>query len=69
MDEGQVYRIDFLKFLQSKDDTDWEVDIYGKDNSQNFKNYKGSLLMSEKSKGLIPYKYYFMVENNCERII
>ena len=64
-DEGHIARIDFLKFLEMKGDV--SLDIFNQDNQHGFKTYKGSLTpYVDKSKGLIPYKYYFMVENNYE---
>lgn len=64
-DPGHIARIDFLKFLETKGDID--IDIYSYDNKHNFKNYKGPLYhYIDKSKGYVPYKYYFMIENNFE---
>lgn len=65
-DEGHVDRINFLKFLDEKNDI--ELDIFNRDNLNKFKNYKGPLEpYKDKSKGYIPYKYYFMVESNYEK--
>ena len=64
-DEGHIARIDLLKFLENKGDI--KIDIYNSNNNHNFKNYRGPLTpYIDKSKGLIPYKYYFMIENNYE---
>jgi hypothetical protein len=64
-DEGHIARIDFLKFLEMKGDV--SLDIFNQDNQHGFKTYKGLLTpYVDKSKGYIPYKYYFMVENNYE---
>lgn len=65
-DPGHIARIDFLKFLETKGDV--EMDIYSYDNKHNFKNFKGPLYhYKDKAKGYLPYKYYFMVENNYEK--
>jgi hypothetical protein len=65
-DEGHIARIDFLKFLELKGDV--ELDIWNQDNKHNFTNYRGPLSpYVDKSKGLVPYKYYFMMENNFEK--
>lgn len=65
-DEGHIKRVDFLKFLEEKGDID--LDIYGYDNDHSFTNYRGPLHhYVDKSKGIIPYKYYFMMENNFEK--
>ena len=63
-DPGHKKRIDFLKYLESKD---FPVHIYNEDNQHEFKNYKGKAKPSvDKEKGIVPYKYYFMCENNAE---
>ena len=65
-DEGHIKRIDFLKYMYAS--TTIELDIYNSDNIHNFLNYKGPLKpYIDKSKGIAPYKYYFMMENNFER--
>jgi GR25 family glycosyltransferase involved in LPS biosynthesis len=64
-DEGHIARIDFLKFLETKGGI--PLDIFNQDNQHNFKTYRGPLTpYVDKSKGIAPYKYYFMVENNYE---
>ena len=64
VDEGHITRIDLLRFLEKK--ADW-IDIYSKDNLFNFTHYKGQLPTNkDKINGILPYKYYFMVENNYE---
>jgi GR25 family glycosyltransferase involved in LPS biosynthesis len=64
-DPGHIKRIDFLKFIESKNDELVQVHIYNHDNDQNFKNYKGRHTPN-KDAGMMPYKYYFMPENNEE---
>ena len=65
-DEGHIKRIDFLKYLENKNDIG--LDIYNSDNVHNFKSYRGPLSpYVDKSHGIVPYKYYFMMENNFER--
>jgi len=65
-DEGHIKRIDFLKFLENKNDI--PLNIFNSDNNHNFINYKGPKTpYIDKSTGIIPYKYYFMVENNYEK--
>lgn len=65
-DEGHIKRIDFLKYIEEKGDID--IDIYSYDNKHSFKNYKGPLYhYIDKSKGIVPYRYYFMIENNFEK--
>ena len=68
-DPGHIKRIDFLKYIESKNELNNEIkiDIYGTDNTHNFKNYVRSLSSEEKSTGILHYKYYFMVENNKEK--
>jgi GR25 family glycosyltransferase involved in LPS biosynthesis len=64
-DPGHKKRIDFLKYLETKD---FPLHIYNEDNQHGFKSYQGKARPSvDKEKGLVPYKYYFMCENNAER--
>jgi len=65
-DPGHIKRIDFLKYIENKNDPIFKIDIFGNDNKHNFINYKGSLSDESKLIGIIPYKYYFMAENNSE---
>jgi GR25 family glycosyltransferase involved in LPS biosynthesis len=66
-DPGHIKRIDFLKFVESQNDPDVHIDIYNHDNDHKFKNYAGPHPPGNKDIGMIPYKYYFMSENNCEK--
>jgi GR25 family glycosyltransferase involved in LPS biosynthesis len=67
-DEGHIARIDLLKYIESKNDPTFIIDIYNQDNNHEFKNYKGPVTpYIDKSKGMISYKYYFMIENNYEK--
>ena len=62
---GHIIRIYLLKYIESKNDL--EIDIYNSDNIFNFKNYKGTATPNkDKYKGIVNYKYYFMIENNFE---
>jgi hypothetical protein len=63
-DPGHKKRIDFLKYLEEKG---FPLHIYNEDNEHGFKSYQGKARPSvDKEKGLVPYKYYFMCENNAE---
>ena len=65
-DDGHIKRIDFLKYLESRGGID--IDIYNYNNTLGFKNWKGPVTpYVDKGKGIMPYKYYFMMENNFER--
>jgi len=63
-DPGHIKRIDFLKYLEKQNDDVVKIDIYGYDNIHKFKNYVNKL--NNKNDGIVPYKYYFMAENNQE---
>jgi GR25 family glycosyltransferase involved in LPS biosynthesis len=66
-DEGHIARIDLLNYIEQKNDPNVIIDIYNKDNHHNFKNFKGPVSPNiDKSKGMLQYKYYFMIENNYE---
>ena len=58
-DEGQVKRIDFVKYIEN----DVDVDVFGS-NQFEHKNYKGTLPYHQKENGLFPYRYTFNCENN-----
>lgn len=60
-DIGQIKRIDFVKFLDTKDDI--TIDVFG-NNKWEYKNYKHPLPYHQKDDGLFPYKYTFNCENN-----
>lgn len=66
-DPGHIKRIDFLKYIEEKNDDVIQLHIFNRDNLHNFKSYQGKLEpYIDKHNGLIPYKYYFMCENNAE---
>jgi FkbM family methyltransferase len=66
-DEGHIARIDLLKYIESKNDESVHIDIYNQDNNHQFKNYVGPVTpYVDKIKGMLSYKYYFMIENNYE---
>jgi hypothetical protein len=60
-DVGQIKRIDFAKFLESKG---IKLDVYGQGSEKFlFKEHKGKLPYHNKNAGLLPYKYTFNAEN------
>lgn len=63
-DPGHIKRIDFLKYIENKNEI--SLDIYNHDNNCNFKSYVGPHPPNYKDAGIMPYKYYFMAENNQE---
>jgi GR25 family glycosyltransferase involved in LPS biosynthesis len=66
-DPGHIKRVDFLKYLEENNVNQcFKIDIYGNENKHNFKNYIKALDIDKKNDGIIPYKYYFMAENNRE---
>ena len=66
-DEGHIARIDLLNYIEQKNDPNVMIDIYNKDNHHNFTNFKGPVSPNiDKSRGMLQYKYYFMIENNYE---
>jgi GR25 family glycosyltransferase involved in LPS biosynthesis len=66
-DPGHIKRIDFIKFIEEQSDPNVQMHIYNTDNLHGFKSYKGKLTQyDDKHLGIIPYKYYFMCENNSE---
>jgi Glycosyltransferase family 10 (fucosyltransferase). len=61
--EGHKLRIDFLKYIEEQNDPDVPVDIFGKNNNFQFRNYRGELPHHNKDDGIVPYKYTFIAEN------
>jgi hypothetical protein len=64
VDEGHKLRLDFISDLDKRKDLGFDVHIYGKCASLNFKNYKGELPKASKDNGIFPYKYHFNAENH-----
>lgn len=63
-DPGHIKRIDFVKFLESKN---LQVDVFGSKKGHevfSYASYKGPLPPYQKDDGLFPYKYTIAVENN-----
>lgn len=67
--EGHKYRIDLLKYMEkiNENKNELSIDIYGRENLFNFKNYRGPLPSHNKDIGILPYKYTIITEN-CDRI-
>jgi hypothetical protein len=57
---GHIKRINFVKFLESKD---FQIDVFG-NGDLGWKQYKGSLPYQCKDDALMPYFYTFNAENN-----
>jgi hypothetical protein len=65
-DPGHIQRVDFLRFLEKKNDDVVKIDIFGFDNSLGFSSYVGPAPPKYKEAALLPYKYFIAVENNRE---
>ena len=66
-DPGHIKRVDFLKFLERKDDDVVRVDLYARDNPLGFTSWKGPVPGDVKDAAIAPYRYFFAAENNSER--
>jgi hypothetical protein len=64
-DDGHKKRTKFVKYLE-ENEKDILIDVYGRSNYHNLKNYKGQLTDDKKESQFVNYKYYFMAENNSE---
>jgi GR25 family glycosyltransferase involved in LPS biosynthesis len=66
-DDGHIKRINFLKYIEERNDPVVSFHYYNHDNTFNFKNYMGIARPNiDKERGIMKYKYYFMCENNAE---
>lgn len=65
-DEGQMKRIDFIRYLQENYSDKIKLDVYGKGNLSRWgiKNHLGELPLYKKDDGILPYKYHFNCENS-----
>ena len=68
-DEGQIKRIDFIRFLQTHYADKIQIDVYGKGDLSKWgiKNHLGELPLHNKEGGLQEYKYHFNCENSFTR--
>jgi hypothetical protein len=58
--------VDFLKYIENQADDVVKVDIFIANNNHNFKRCRPLKDDNYKDEGIMPYKYYFMPENNSE---
>jgi len=65
-DPGHIKRVDFLRYIEQRQEPDIHLNIYSANNTHNFHSYVGPLKDDKKELGILPYKYYFMCENNSE---
>ena len=60
---GHHFRLDLIHHLESIGQA---IDIFGLDNNESFRNYRGALPSLDKREGLAPYRYAIAIENNSE---
>ena len=60
---GHHFRLDLIHHLESIGQA---IDIFGLDNNESFRSYRGELPWLDKREGLAPYRYTIAVENNSE---
>jgi GR25 family glycosyltransferase involved in LPS biosynthesis len=65
-DDGQQKRINFLRYIEGKNDPVVSFRLYNRENLAGFKNFTLIPQYSGKELGLMKYKYYFMCENSSE---
>jgi GR25 family glycosyltransferase involved in LPS biosynthesis len=61
---GHHFRLDLIHHLESIGQA---IDIFGLDNNESFRNYRGALPWLDKREGLAPYRYTIAIENNSEK--
>ncbi len=64
-DIGHIKRINFVRLMEQNTNNQY-IDIFGRENYHNFKNYKGMLKEDKKENEFVNYKYVFSSENNQE---
>lgn len=65
-DPGHKRRVDFLRYIESRNDDVVRVDMYAYDNPLGFSSWVGPHPPGFKDAALIPYRYFLGVENNRE---
>jgi GR25 family glycosyltransferase involved in LPS biosynthesis len=63
-DKGHLLRNNFINFLETM--TNQQIEVYGRENYHQFKNYKGVVPADNKYNVYANYKYCLSVENNSE---
>jgi hypothetical protein len=65
-DEGQIKRVNFIRYLQENHSDEINLHIYGRGNVSRFgiKNHIKGFPPHCKDDGIIPYKYHFNCENS-----
>jgi GR25 family glycosyltransferase involved in LPS biosynthesis len=61
---GHHFRLDLIHHLESIGQA---IDVFGLDNNESFRNYRGALPWLDKREGLAPYRYTIAIENNPEK--
>lgn len=65
-DPGHKLRVNFIRFLESKQDPTIPIHVYGRENYHNLQSYKG-VVGDKKEDKILAHKYYLMAENNSEK--
>ncbi|MEP6701696.1 MAG: glycosyltransferase, partial [Betaproteobacteria bacterium] len=65
-DPGHRKRVDFLRYLDSKNDDVVRVELYAYENPLGFRSWVGPHPPGVKDAALMPYRYFFSAENNRE---
>ena len=65
-DPGHRKRVDFLRYLEARNDDVVRVEMYAYDNPLGFSSWVGPHPPGRKDAALIPYRYFLGVENNRE---
>ncbi len=65
-DPGHIQRVDFLRYIEARDDDVVRVEMYAHDNPLEFSSWVGPHRPGRKDDALLPYRYFLGVENNFE---
>ena len=65
-DPGHKFRVDFIRFIEAKNDPDVQFDVFGRHNYHNLLSYRGPV-NDHKEHFIKPWNFYFACENVREK--
>ena len=65
-DPGHKFRVDFIRFIEFKNDPEVQIDVFGRQNYHNLLSYRGPVV-EPKENYIKPWAFYFACENTREK--